>query len=33
MLYPYMTLTDGTKIVHSHIIEKDNTKKVITNTI
>ena len=28
MLYPYMTLSDGTEIVHSQIIEQDGTKKV-----
>lgn len=31
MMYPYMTLADGTEIVHSQIIEEDNKKKVIVN--
>lgn len=31
MLYPYMTLEDGTEIVHSQIIEEDNIKKVYVN--
>ena len=29
MMYPYMTLADGTEIVHSHIIEKDNGQQVV----
>ena len=28
MMYPYMTLADGTEIVHSHILEKDGEKAV-----
>jgi len=28
MMYPYMTLADETEIVHSEIIEENNTKKV-----
>jgi len=28
MMYPYMTLQDGTEIVHSHILEENNVKKV-----
>ena len=28
MMYPYMTLADGTEIVHSHIIDKDGEKTV-----
>ena len=31
MLYPYMTLADGTEIVHSQLIEKDDKKMVIVN--
>lgn len=31
MMYPYMTLFDGTEIVHSHIIEQDGIKKVIVH--
>ena len=31
MMYPYMTLGDGTEIVHSHIINKDGKKKVIVH--
>lgn len=29
MMYPYMTLADGTEIVHSHIIEKDNGQQEV----
>lgn len=29
MMYPYMTLSDGTEIVHSHIIEEDHERKVL----
>ena len=28
MMYPYITLHDGTEIVHSHILEENNEKKV-----
>ena len=28
MLYPFMTLTDETEIVHSEILEKDGKEKV-----
>ena len=28
MMYPYMTLSDGTEIVHSHIIEEGNEKRI-----
>lgn len=28
MMYPYMTLEDGTEIVHSHIIKDNNTDKI-----
>ena len=28
MMYPYMTLQDGTEIVHSHILEENNEKKI-----
>ena len=28
MMYPYMILADETEIVHSHLIEEDNLKKV-----
>lgn len=28
MMYPYMTLADGTEIVHSQIIEKDGENTV-----
>jgi len=31
MMYPYMTLSDETEIVHSHIIEEDGLEKVIVN--
>lgn len=27
MMYPYMTLADGTQIVHSHLIEENGQKK------
>lgn len=29
MMYPYMTLADGTEIVHSHIIEKENGQQEV----
>jgi len=28
MMYPYMTLSDGTEIIHSHILEKNGEKSV-----
>ena len=31
MMYPYMTLTDETEIVHSQIIEEQGEKKVIVH--
>jgi len=31
MLYPYMTLNDGTEICHSQIIEEDDQQKVIVH--
>lgn len=31
MMYPYLTLGDGTEIVHSHLIEEDGVKKVIVH--
>lgn len=31
MMYHYMTLADETEIVHSHIIEENEVKKVIVN--
>lgn len=31
MMYPYMTLSDETEIVHSHLIEEDGVRKVIVN--
>ena len=31
MMYPYMTLADGTEIVHSQIIDEDGVKKVIVH--
>ena len=31
MMYPYMTLSDETEIVHSQIIEKDEKRKIIVN--
>lgn len=32
MMYPYMTLSDNTEIVHSHIIEEENqVKKVVVH--
>ena len=30
-MYPYMTLSDGTEIVHSQIIEQDGLQKVIVH--
>ncbi len=31
MMYPYLTLADGTEIVHSHLITENNTSKVIVH--
>lgn len=31
MMYPYMTLSDETEIVHSQLIEEDGVKKVIVH--
>ena len=31
MMYPYMTLSDETEIVHSQIIEEDGQKKVFAH--
>lgn len=31
MMYPYMTLGDGTEIVHSQLIEEDGERKVIVH--
>ena len=31
MLYPFMTLSDETEIVHSQIIEEENKQKVIVH--
>ena len=31
MMYPYMTLSDETEIVHSQLIEDKGIKKVIVN--
>ena len=31
MMYPYITLADGTEIVHSQIIEEDGEKRVIVH--
>ena len=31
MMYPYMTLSDDTEIVHSQIIDEDGIKKVIVH--
>lgn len=31
MMYPYMTLSDETEIVHSQLIEDKGVKKVIVN--
>lgn len=31
MMYPYMTLSDGTEIVHSQVLHEDGTDKVIVN--
>lgn len=28
MMYPYMTLSDGTEIVHSHLVEEGGERKV-----
>ena len=29
MMYPYMTLSDGTEIVHSHLIKKENGQQEV----
>lgn len=31
MMYPYMTLADGTQIVHSHLIEAEGEKRVLVH--
>lgn len=31
MMYPYMTLPDGTEIVHSHILQDGNGPKVVVH--
>ncbi|MBR0092812.1 MAG: hypothetical protein IJP92_14060 [Lachnospiraceae bacterium] len=31
MMYEYMTLGDGTEIVHSHIIEEGETRKILVH--
>ena len=31
MMYPYMTLADGTEVVHSQIIEKDGVQTVLVH--
>ena len=31
MMYPYMTLADGTEIVHSQIIDEDGKQKVLVH--
>lgn len=31
MMYPYMTLSDQTEIVHSQVIEEDGKQKVIVH--
>ncbi|MEE1228089.1 MAG: hypothetical protein U0K57_03895 [Lachnospiraceae bacterium] len=31
MMYPYMTLADGTEICHSQLLEKDGENKVIVH--
>ncbi|MBQ8813591.1 MAG: hypothetical protein IJZ85_03710 [Lachnospiraceae bacterium] len=31
MMYPYMTLSDDTEIVHSHLIEENGVQKVIVH--
>ena len=28
MMYPYITLADGTEIIHSHIIEKEDGRHI-----
>ena len=30
-MYPYMTLSDGTEIVHSQLLEQDGVQKVVVN--
>lgn len=31
MMYPYMTLEDGTEVVHSQIISRDGTDTVLVH--
>ena len=31
MMYPYMTLSDGTEIVHSHLITEKNPPEIEAN--
>lgn len=31
MMYPYMTLGDGTEVIHSQIIEKDGVQTVLVH--
>ncbi len=31
MMYPYMTLGDGTEIVHSQLIKEENNQRVIVH--
>ena len=31
MMYPYMTLSDGTEIIHSQIIEEDGKSKILVH--
>ena len=31
MMYPYMTLADGTEIVHSQVIEEDGKQRVVVH--
>lgn len=31
MMYPYMTLGDGTEVVHSELIDEQGTEKVIVH--
>lgn len=31
MMYPYMTLSDETEIVHSHIFEEDGVNKILVH--
>lgn len=30
-MYPYMTLSDGTEIVHSQLLEQDGVQKVVVH--